>query len=125
MTSMDDLVAFLRARLDSLEELANAARAAPATEREAHWPYPERLAHMLLASKLRPDYVLADIDAKRQIIDLHPCVGDDIGEPFCVTCTPDQDLYLENLVGKWPCPTLRLLALPYADHPDYRGEWRP
>lgn len=22
-------------------------------------------------------------------------------------------------------PILRALALPYADHPDYRGEWRP
>jgi hypothetical protein len=25
----------------------------------------------------------------------------------------------------WPCQTLRLLALPYADHPDYRPEWKP
>jgi hypothetical protein len=24
-----------------------------------------------------------------------------------------------------PCETLRLLALPYVDHPDYREEWRP
>ena len=24
-----------------------------------------------------------------------------------------------------PCRTLRLLALPYASHPDYRKEWRP
>jgi hypothetical protein len=25
----------------------------------------------------------------------------------------------------WPCLTLRLLALPYADRPGYREEWRP
>jgi hypothetical protein len=25
----------------------------------------------------------------------------------------------------YPCDTLKLLALPYADHPDYRDEWRP
>ncbi|MEU5023581.1 DUF6221 family protein [Streptomyces milbemycinicus] len=24
-----------------------------------------------------------------------------------------------------PITALRLLALPYADHPDYRDEWRP
>lgn len=24
-----------------------------------------------------------------------------------------------------PCPTVRLLAVPYADHPDYRDDWRP
>jgi hypothetical protein len=24
-----------------------------------------------------------------------------------------------------PCWTARLLALPYASHPDYREEWRP
>jgi hypothetical protein len=24
----------------------------------------------------------------------------------------------------WRCPTLRSLALPYADHPDYREEWK-
>lgn len=27
--------------------------------------------------------------------------------------------------GRSPCPTLRLLSLPFADHPDYRQEWRP
>ena len=25
----------------------------------------------------------------------------------------------------WPCPTLQLLALPYAGHADYRDEWKP
>jgi hypothetical protein len=28
--------------------------------------------------------------------------------------------------GVWyPCPTVRLLAQPYADRPGYRDEWRP
>ncbi|MQY37320.1 hypothetical protein SRB17_53240 [Streptomyces sp. RB17] len=26
---------------------------------------------------------------------------------------------------RWPCTTLRLLALPYAGHPGYDGSWRP
>lgn len=25
----------------------------------------------------------------------------------------------------WPCYTLRVLALEWANHPDYRAEWRP
>jgi hypothetical protein len=25
----------------------------------------------------------------------------------------------------WPCPTVRLLALPFAGHPDLQEEWRP
>jgi hypothetical protein len=24
-----------------------------------------------------------------------------------------------------PCETVRVLALPYSDHPDYHEEWRP
>ncbi len=32
----------------------------------------------------------------------------------CVTCRTQG-----------PCVTLRLLALPYAGHPDYQPEWRP
>jgi hypothetical protein len=26
---------------------------------------------------------------------------------------------------KYPCDTLKLLALHYAEHPDYKPEWRP
>ncbi|MEV5957281.1 DUF6221 family protein [Streptomyces sp. NPDC051987] len=28
-------------------------------------------------------------------------------------------------LGSWAEPVLRALALPYADHPGYRDEWRP
>jgi hypothetical protein len=46
---------------------------------------------------VEPAHVLAECEAKRQIIERH--------------------LYLQG--------TLALLALPYADHPDYREDWRP
>jgi pyrimidine deaminase RibD-like protein len=52
-----------------------------------------------------PARVLADVAAKRAIVALHPC--DDCG------------------MGNDPCSTLRLLAQPYAEHPDYDEEWRP
>lgn len=47
-----------------------------------------------------------EIEAKRQIID-----GPNSGSG------PDHH-------DEWEA-TLRLLALPYATHPDYRDEWRP
>ena len=51
-----------------------------------------------------PARVLREVDAKRQLLDGH---------------TPDYH---------W-CPmgdsVLKMLALPYADHPDYRDDWRP
>ena len=49
--------------------------------------------------------VLRECEAKRAVVELHPC--DDCG------------------MGDDPCRTLKILALPYADHPDYREAWRP
>jgi hypothetical protein len=60
----------------------------------------------------------ADVAAKRQIIDEHQ---NDQGR--CAVCA-DPPQY-DATWHPYPCTTLRLLALPYADHPDYREEWRP
>jgi len=63
--------------------------------------------------------VLADVEAKRRIVDLHrPEVFED--EPAESFCSHDQ-----RTSGIWPCPTLRLLALPYDQHPDYDESCRP
>jgi hypothetical protein len=66
-----------------------------------------------------PARVLADCEAKRRIVQEHPQTAS-IRHPVtdakiyvCATCDSDVS----------PCPTLRLLALPYADHPDYQPEW--
>ena len=58
-----------------------------------------------------PARVLAEVDAKRRTLNLHPLRSD--GR----ICNEDEDIY--------PCETVRLLALPYADRPGYRQEWRP
>ena len=54
---------------------------------------------------INPARVLAECEAKRRIVE--HCDFDHLarspGDPY----------------------VLRLLALPYADHPDYREEWRP
>ncbi|MGP4085473.1 DUF6221 family protein [Streptomyces sp. KR55] len=76
-----------------------------------------------------PARVLAEIDAKRRILAEHQ--PDRFGD--CTTCAGPEDFdddadghrTWSRSAKPFPCPTLRLLALPYADHPDYREEWRP
>lgn len=50
--------------------------------------------------------VLAECDAKRRIIDWH-------------------DLAERQYGPRTAAGILEILALPYAEHPDYRDEWRP
>jgi hypothetical protein len=51
-----------------------------------------------------PARVLAEVEAKRRIVEHH---------------SPD-----DNWSYGEPCTTLHLLALPYSDHPDYHEDWR-
>ncbi|MFE0699141.1 DUF6221 family protein [Streptomyces sp. NPDC058872] len=76
-----------------------------------------------------PARVLAEVDAKRRIVERHgPAVlcGGGGAQYYnttrvCRSCeSPKQ--FPEQA---WPCPTLRLLALPYAGHADYDEAWRP
>jgi hypothetical protein len=106
---MDDLVTFLRERLAEDERIATAARSG--------YFRPEVLGTFSAVGDMRhvlrhnPARVLADVDAKRRIIGL--CDG---GAQY-----PD---YEGGYQFAWE-DTLRLLALPYASHPDYRAEWTP
>lgn len=59
-----------------------------------------------------------DIDAKRRIIDEHR----DDGHGWCLGCGMNA---VEEMRNMDDCPTLLALAAVYADHPDYRDEWRP
>jgi hypothetical protein len=65
--------------------------------------------------------MLAECEAKRRIVDLHQgeheCVGEKYGRLDCVYVAPG---FMHELD-----PTLRILALPYADHPEYSESWRP
>ena len=62
-----------------------------------------------------PARVLAECEAKRRIVEVHLS-----GEAWCDHCSGG-----EHRGNPDACPTLRLLALPYADHPDYDETWRP
>jgi Family of unknown function (DUF6221) len=63
--------------------------------------------------------VVADCEAMRRVVELHQPFhyggGSRGGAVCCWTC---------GRGFPFPCPTLGVLASPYADHPDFRGEWR-
>jgi hypothetical protein len=71
--------------------------------------------------------VLAECESKRRIVRVH---GPRDGE--CDVCNrgwwdedDDGTERYASMPEAYPCLTLRALALPYADHPDYRDEWKP
>lgn len=135
---MDDLVAFLRAREAERESKAQAAlRFHPAPWRldptvqtnleVGRWVADANDEGVLVANgdspakffaDNDPQFVLADVEAKRQIIDL---VLDDKDGVACanrlVEGEYDDDMQL-------PERLLKLLALPYAGRPGWREEWR-
>jgi hypothetical protein len=137
-----DLAQFLRARLEEDEQAARLA----AEECGGNWSYderavvadregdmvavgsqdfmePERGVHI---ARHDPARVLAEVDAKRELIKLHKSAKLSYlpsRERGCVTCSTAQAW--DAQANEANCQTLRLLALPYADHADYRDEWRP
>jgi hypothetical protein len=132
---MDDLVAFLRARWDCEETRAKATESGDdwrnaggvLVDRDVDgWNARANAAYIATflhtedadhAALWSPGKVLTEIAVRRRILERHS----------------DQHDLLESsrpTVGcrcydGWPCTTLRLLALPYAAHPDYREEWKP
>ena len=129
---MTDLVTFLEARLGEDEKVARAAEAEPfpdkGFQRGTHIVYGLQstglgLDYQGFALVWDPARVLAEIAAKRAIIDAHPNVNDgDCGT--CVRAGWGYPTHGGSTIEHWPCPTLRLLAAPFADHPDFDESWR-
>lgn len=120
---MDDLVAFLRARLDEEAKCAQAAGAAEWSLQEHEgdtvliyssrgepvvydegWPTQPQARHIVHHSPAR---VLREVEAKQQILDRCGWALKTGGGSAFVR------------------PVLELLALPYSDHPGYEPEWAP
>jgi hypothetical protein len=89
-------------------------------------------------SRLAPTRVLADVAAKRRLVDLHMPIKDHgrfseelqgpqdcncCDEPHDVVCTTCRSYAGDHEDA--PCQTLRLLALPYINYPDYQESWKP
>lgn len=65
---------------------------------------------------------LADLDSKRAILAEH--APDTAGlRTVCAVCA-DPPVH-EATWHDWPCLTVRLLAAPFAAHPDYQEAWKP
>lgn len=143
---MNELVEFLRARLDEDDRAARAATAGPwrhSSDKHHHEPGtprfseavfagaagkaatcvattgetddPQSMADAAYIARQDPARVLREVEAKRTILAMHaPSERTEYGAQVCSRCS---DLS--------PCDTLRLLALPYSDHPDYDESWRP
>ena len=108
------LVAWLRAQLDADEDLARSAAATPFNHPlQAPWEDARirfrgsqgSSADLAVAVFANPSWVLADIAAKRKLID-------------------ELIEFMEGDHAPWNDGYLKLLAQPYADREGFRDEWR-
>ena len=140
---MDDLTAWLRHQLDDDEQAARESANEMSGEWQAEhppgsrWKVMDALGYSVVEytdldsepwfatphiARHDPARVLAEVDAKRRILAEHehfPTAGG-FGCRICAYNGRDGVIEPEG----W-CATVRLLALPYADRPGYRDEWRP
>jgi hypothetical protein len=112
MTSVDDLVTWLRTQLDEDQLDATSqkrleAQFAPSNARATASIYIPPLA--LIGGAGNPDRVLVEVDAKRRMLSAIERL--------------DQSANID--AGAAASELARLLALPYADREGYRDEWRP
>lgn len=127
---MSNLTDFLLARITEDEAMARAAvdlrervyvGEMEATEHHYSWTWLTRFrsngpwSSQMLDGCSSPDRVLVECEAKRRIVVLHG----EADEPG-FSASPDYWAGTAHLDE-----VLELLALPYADHPDYRQEWKP
>ncbi|MFB6776511.1 DUF6221 family protein [Streptomyces sp. NPDC056352] len=74
-----------------------------------------------------PARVLREVEAKRQTINRHSPVPGSDGQAhdttICDACSAYDREDGVQVGQQYPCDTIRLLTLPYADHPDYRSDW--
>jgi hypothetical protein len=103
---MDDLVEFLRARLDEDEELSR-----------ARWPGVRAVGETsdgtaIMGYAWSPERMLREAEAKRAILASYASFARvDQGHPGIYSVTRELGI------------VLRLLAAVYSDHPDWRQEW--
>ncbi|MFI8872462.1 DUF6221 family protein [Streptomyces sp. NPDC055243] len=137
---MSEIANFLRTRYAERRALALAAKPGPwhsdggsvyaAHPTDEVVDYTESADHIAAND---PADVIADLDAKLALVEMHP--PEEIPEhsrrpwhTFTVQCASESwKVYgdAENRV-EYPCRTLRLLAQPFAGHPDHKGEeWAP
>lgn len=138
-TGADALAAFVLARLDHAEQLALAVEPLGAAHEEGEisrfdsffhgrfsrdtgqaWYEP---ADVEFFASQDPQRVLEDLAAKRRIVELYAEARQnaiDYREDYTLAGNRPWSEQTDHLE-----PVIRLLALPYADHPHYQESWRP
>ncbi|MBQ1118339.1 DUF6221 family protein [Streptomyces sp. C3-3] len=138
---MTDLADFLRARYTETRQREQAKRmVVPSVfdDHDVEWRYnlgePETLyvnghpypaeEYTEIATRPAPDPdVIADLDVKLALLDEHEPGGrywPDSPRQYCKTCGSGEP---NEYPTDWPCPTLRILARPFAGHPGYQEDW--
>lgn len=127
---MDDLVQFLRARLDEDAEVARAAHGRVDGPLGVRWWTPEEIKTRLWGDQIHmsdavhiarhaPARVLREVEAKRAIIGTIEQALKEAEFPDHLVSRPARvALLLLEPIG-------RQLAAIHADHPDYLEAWRP
>jgi len=130
---VDDLIAFLAARVGQRQAVIMQA----VKKTEINESLNRGETKVVIEKKIRSlndieldavNQMINEIEATRRLLQAHrttvsekvpgfPLYGN---EYWCETCHVPADEAGTN----W-CLTLRLLALPHADHPDYSERWRP
>lgn len=148
---MEDLVEFLRARLDAAERAVRdrlclncGNRVVPLQSdfgvtgytHEGGWQGRRCPGRLVGATPVQdPEWVLAEVEAKRRLVELHVITVEKTDVPPFDSYTGERNPDEYNVtcaICGWAsddptsaCLTLRLLALPYATHPEYKESWRP
>lgn len=138
---MNDLIEFLNARLaedergadTSLRFVAEATRIEALDRRRTRNP----VSRWTLDMEARAKRTLAEVAAKRAIIELHalekhiyrkaPDCGPDLPAWACRVChweTDDEGRMVPDYHFEQACETLRRMAEVYHDHSDWREEWK-
>ncbi|MFC6017817.1 DUF6221 family protein [Plantactinospora solaniradicis] len=141
---MSDLIPWICAQLDEDERVALAVRDQRWVYRRSYDNAADQTDHVLIigdravgadfgddplrpteaehAALHDPARVLAEVAAKRRIIDRHQPI-EIIDALYCTHCGVLGGQRARDV--NWPCPEILDAAAPYADREGYREEWRP
>jgi hypothetical protein len=127
---MDDRIAFLNARYDEEEQAAQHVLSLESDEFawEYHWAMHGRYRGRVTRQSFQPGAptprrVLAEAEAKRQMLDAILALKP---SRYRVASASRAGTWKAGPIGPDPRDLLLpLLVLPYADHPEFREEWRP
>jgi Family of unknown function (DUF6221) len=127
---VDDLTAFVNARLDEDEYIAQGAARTDDGHAGKWLPvhfgaggFDARVDDHI--GRHDPARALREVGAGRAILDRHMPHETAFDGLACNWCSEDVDDRPQIAKERWPCPDVRSLAAVWSDHPDYRQEWKP